>query len=49
MLMRMVEELIDLCRERLARERLARVNTDLAEAMSWPEVSRERPARRSNR
>ena len=39
MLMRMVEELID-----LNRERLARVITDLAEAMSWPEVSRERPA-----
>jgi hypothetical protein len=39
MLMRMVEELID-----LYRERLARVIPDLAEAMSWPEVSRERPA-----
>lgn len=37
--MRMVEELID-----LYRERLARVIPDLAEAISWPEVSRERPA-----
>jgi hypothetical protein len=37
MLMRMVEELID-----LYRERLAGVIPDLAEAMSWPEVSRER-------
>jgi excisionase family DNA binding protein len=39
MLMRMVEELID-----LYRERLARVIPDLAEAMSWPEVSRAEPA-----
>jgi hypothetical protein len=39
MLMRMVEELID-----LYRDRLARVIPDLAEAMSWPEGSRERPA-----
>ena len=38
MLMRMLEELIDLCRKSLAR-----VIPDLAEAMSWPEVSRERP------
>ena len=39
MLMRMVEELID-----LYRERLARVIPDLAEAMAWPEVGGERTA-----
>ena len=37
--MRMVEELIEHCRERLAR-----VIPDLAEPMSWPEVIRERAA-----
>jgi hypothetical protein len=39
MLMRMVEELID-----LYRERLERAMPGLAEAMSWPEVSGERQA-----
>ena len=39
MLMHMVEERIE-----LSRERLERVIPNLAEAMSWPEVGRERPA-----